>query len=331
MKRRTVHTIPAMLAVALLLMTMLSGCSRKNNAAAPVSTAGPVASAEPVTPAEPAAPSGPAELPEPGRQDGERFEEVIILEGMEETVSYEHIINGGIGVEMDYDYERFIRSSSPDREFFVSCWDLPDVPENYLEVTYSPLDADTAAASVRASLSQEYDLLESTRELTHAGSAIRIEASEIKGTGRMPDMLQIVYIIPAADGCRIAMEHLSIESAEGFGRRFSYMLNTLVLIDADGGDGLSDEQALSAVRNYCLAVNPDLEGIVDAGEYPAYWEIASGNEQQIVVLFRSYTGVQVRYYIDRATGDTSVTEFVPGITPEEQWTDESFNVRDYLP
>ena len=161
MKRRTVHTIPAMLAVALLLMTMLSGCGRKNNAAAPadtaapVSTAGPVASAEPVTPAEPAAPSGPDELPEPGRQDGERFEEVIILEGIEETVSYEHIINGGIGVEMDYDYERFIRSSSPDREFFVSCWDLPDVPENYLEVTYSPLDADTAAASVRASLSQD--------------------------------------------------------------------------------------------------------------------------------------------------------------------------------
>ena len=34
-------------------------------------------------------------------------------------------------------------------------------------------------------------------------------------------------IIPAADGCLIATEHLSIESAEGFGRRFGEMLNTL--------------------------------------------------------------------------------------------------------
>ena len=93
---------------------------------------------------------------------------------------------------------------------------------------------------------------------------------------------------------------------------------------------LSDEQALTAVRNYCFTINPDLESVVNAEEYPVYWEIAANDEQKIVVLFRSYTGAQVRYYIDRTTGETSVTEFVPGITPEEQKTEESFNVRDYL-
>ena len=40
-------------------------------------------------------------------------------------------------------------------------------------------------------------------------------------------------------------------------------------------------------------------------------EIVSSDEQQIVVLFRSYTGAQIRYYIERAAGDVSVTELVP--------------------
>ncbi|MBO6040416.1 MAG: hypothetical protein J6P58_04330 [Oscillospiraceae bacterium] len=169
-----------------------------------------------------------------GRQDGERFETVIVIEGMEETVRYEHIRNDTVGVEMDYDYESFVRHSESDRERFLSIWDDPNHPENFLELTYSAENADTAAASVRAALSEEYDLLESTRVLDRAGSCIRIEASELKGTGRMADQLQVVYLIPASDGCRVAAAHFSVESAEGFGRRFSYMLNTLSVLDRNG-------------------------------------------------------------------------------------------------
>ena len=99
--------------------------------------------------------------------------------------------------------------------------------------------------------------------------------------------------------------------------------------DVETEQKLSDEQALSAVKAYCFSRNPDLEGIVNAGNYPVYWEISASDEQQIAVLFRSYTGAQIRYYIDRMTGETYVTEFVPGITSEEQRTDESFNIRDY--
>ena len=168
---------------------------------------------------------------ESARADGERFETLIILEGMEETVHYEHIRNEVLGFEMDYDYESLARQSLPDRERFVSVWDRAEDPWNYLDVTYSAENAETAAAAVRAELSQQYDLLESTRELDGAGSCLRIEASELKGTGRMADQLQAVYIIPASDGCRIAAAHCSIEAAEGFGRRFDYMLNTLSLID----------------------------------------------------------------------------------------------------
>ena len=92
---------------------------------------------------------------------------------------------------------------------------------------------------------------------------------------------------------------------------------------------ISDEQALEAIRNYCCTINPDLEKIA-AEEYPVYWEIVLSDNTEIVVLFRSYTGAQVRYYIDRATGKTSITEFVPGIMDEEESTGESIDVRDYI-
>lgn len=93
---------------------------------------------------------------------------------------------------------------------------------------------------------------------------------------------------------------------------------------------ISEEQAITAIRKYCYICNPDLENIVNEGQYPVYWEVVSSDEKEIVILFRSYTGAQIRYYIDRNTGDTYVTEFIPGITDEEERTDEHFNVKDYL-
>lgn len=95
-------------------------------------------------------------------------------------------------------------------------------------------------------------------------------------------------------------------------------------------ENISDDKALDAIKNYCYTANPDLENVVRAGEYPVYWEIVSSDEREIVVLFRSYTGVLIRYYIDRNSGNTRVTEFVPEITSDEQWTDETFNIRDYF-
>ena len=167
----------------------------------------------------------------PERQDGERFEAVIILEGMEETVKYEHIRNEALGFEMDYDYESFARHSESDRERIVSAWDDLENPENYLEVTYSAEDADTVAAAVRENLSQTYDLLEETRELECAGECLYIEASVLKGTKTMADQLQSVFIIPSSDGCFVATAHFAAEAAEGFGRRFNYMLQTFSAID----------------------------------------------------------------------------------------------------
>ncbi len=273
-------------------------------------------------------PAAPAET---GRQDGERFESVIILEGMEETVHYEHIRNDTIGFEMDYDYESFVRRKDADRERFISVWDDPENPENYLEVSRSRQDAETAAAEICERLSAEYEVRrDDAYTLEKAGSCILIYADEVKGGGYMPDHLQTVYVIPAGDGCCIATEHSYIVESEGFGRRFRYMMDTLAVTDRPAEEKLSDEQALAAVRRYCTVSNPELESIVNAGEYQAYWAIESSDTQKIVVLFRSYTGALIRYYIDPVSGETYVTEFVSGITPEEQRTGEHFNARDFL-
>ncbi len=324
-KRKNFSVISAALA-AILLLTTLGGCGKSGAATEP---AEPTANSEVSVPAEPA--GEPAAEAAPGRQDGERFEDVIILEGMQETVRYEHVRNDAVGFEMDYDYEQFVRRSGSDCERFVSVWDDPEAPENYLEVRYDPRDAETVADAVGKVLSNTYEISrDDSFALGAAGRCIRIDASADIGGLTMPDRLQMVYIVPAEDGCRVAVAHYFIESAEGFGRRFRYMMDTFGATECRGEKRLSDEQALAAVRRYCLIGNPDLKGMEAGGEYPVYWEIASGSEQEIVVLFRSYTGSQLRYHIDPLSGDTYVTEFVPGITAEETRTDESLNARDYL-
>ncbi|MBR1669394.1 MAG: hypothetical protein IJ695_01725 [Butyrivibrio sp.] len=85
---------------------------------------------------------------------------------------------------------------------------------------------------------------------------------------------------------------------------------------------ISEQQALDAVRNYY--------GAEDASEEGAYWDVSTIETGEIVVLYRSYTGSINRYYVDVNTGDTYVTEQVPGIIDDEQKNGETFNVKDYM-
>ena len=162
-----------------------------------------------------------------GRQNGERFGISIIVEGMEESVRYEHAVNETMGIEIDYDYENFERRSETDCERFVSRYDSD--PTNYLEIRRSAEDADTVAAAISEELSKTYDILREPYTLDRAGVCIRIDASRIKGANTMSDLLQMVYVIPTADGCVVAAAHYTIESAEGFGARIHSIINTLVV------------------------------------------------------------------------------------------------------
>ena len=166
------------------------------------------------------------------RQAGERYETTILIEGMEETVRYEHIRNEELGFEMDCDYERFERRREADHECFLSVYDDPDRPENYFEVEFRPEDAETAAAAISEVLAEEYEISrEDSFPLDRAGRCIRIDASEARGGGWMPEYLQMAYIIPADDGCRVVTAHYYIVGSEGFGRRIACMMRTFAVID----------------------------------------------------------------------------------------------------
>lgn len=217
----------AMIAAVSLLMLMLSGCSGEQDKTKP---------AEPITPDVTEIPAIPAETeaqPEAenatGRQVGERFEGVIMMEGMEETVRYEHIRSDAVGFEMDYDYESFSRQSESGRERFVSIYDNPAAPMNYLEVIYLDRSPDAVSASIGDELSKNYDIIREPFVLDRAGVCERIDASATKDN-RTPDMIEAVYIIPAGDGCLVAAAHYTFESAEGYGRRVAEMLHSLTVI-----------------------------------------------------------------------------------------------------
>ena len=174
------------------------------------------------------------EARETGRRDGERFEAVILLEGMEESVRYEHIVSAALGIEMDYDWENFERRSEGDRECFVSRYDDPVNSEDYLELRFRAGNADAVAAEIGAALSQTYDIVQQTLDLDRAGQCVCIHASAVKGQNITAERMQTVYIIPAAGGCIVATAHCTAESSEGFGVRAGYMINTLALLDRAG-------------------------------------------------------------------------------------------------
>ena len=287
------------------------------------------AGAAPVSPSESAEPS-PAE---PGRQDGERFEGVIMLEGMEETVRYEHIRNDTLGFEMDYDYENFVRSTKPDRECFVSCWDDPENPENYLEVRFSPLDAEAAAAALSDMLSNDYEIRrDDSFPLERTDVCIRIVADEVKGGGYMPDQLQTVYIVPASDGCLVATAHSVIVESEGFLRRFRYMMNTFSPID--GLESLSvpgtwqtasvgyEDSGMFQPEYYVRFTSSDiLYGHLKAGQF------VLDHSDKISLLeataaggfkVRAETSAGVRYTYHSSESDESVLEYY------ETWQEEAF-------
>ncbi|MCR5157160.1 MAG: hypothetical protein K6C96_10825 [Butyrivibrio sp.] len=101
--------------------------------------------------------------------------------------------------------------------------------------------------------------------------------------------------------------------------------------NAEAASGnITEEQALNAVRKYCITTQPDLEDMVNSDDYTIYWEVSTNDAGEIVVLYRSYTAALLRYYIDPATGDTYVTEQVPGIIDDEQKNGETLNIREYI-
>lgn len=98
----------------------------------------------------------------------------------------------------------------------------------------------------------------------------------------------------------------------------------------EASDTITEQQALEAIKQYSYSKDPKLKDMENSDEYTIYWDVSTNENNEIVVLYRSYTAAEIRYYINPSSGETYVTEFVQGITDEEQKTGESLNIRDHM-
>ena len=91
-------------------------------------------------------------------------------------------------------------------------------------------------------------------------------------------------------------------------------------------NGITPEQALEGVSNYCHG-EYDWSAAEDNASIMTL-EMGEETETEYQVVFRSYTGAYVYFYVDKKSGTTRMVEHVPalGIT-EESGTIE---LKDYL-
>lgn len=172
-------------------------------------------------------------VPDAANTPDARFDAVIMIEGMEETVQYEHAVNEELGIAINYEYKLFERFSEEDRETFISVYDDPENPSEYFDISYRAEAADAVLAQESAALKEKYEISVSELTLNGAGKCTYIDASADKGGKTMPEVLRSVYIIPAQDGCYVVSTRCYIESAEGFGVRVRNMINTITLLDGE--------------------------------------------------------------------------------------------------
>lgn len=89
---------------------------------------------------------------------------------------------------------------------------------------------------------------------------------------------------------------------------------------------ITQEMALEGVSNYChqeydwsaAKDNPDI----------MYVQMGEETDSAYQVVFRSYTGAFVHFYVDKASGTTRMVEKVPSLNIKEQ--SGTINLFDYL-
>ena len=88
--------------------------------------------------------------------------------------------------------------------------------------------------------------------------------------------------------------------------------------------GLTEEQAYKGIYNYC----DENYGWNMADEYSMYLEAGEHSETEYMFTFRSYTGSFTYFYVDKATGNTRMVDYVPALDITED--SGTMNVYDYL-
>ena len=90
--------------------------------------------------------------------------------------------------------------------------------------------------------------------------------------------------------------------------------------------GITAEMAYEGVNNYC---HQEYDWSV-AKENPSIMSVTMGEETDSAyqVVFRSYTGALVYFYVDKASGTTKMVEHVPALNIENEA--DTIELVDYL-
>ncbi len=89
---------------------------------------------------------------------------------------------------------------------------------------------------------------------------------------------------------------------------------------------ITKDMAYEGVNNYChseydWSVSKDNPSIM-------YVEMGNETEEEYKVIFRSYTGAFVYFYVNKDSGTTKVVEYVPALNVENEIG--TINLFDYL-
>ena len=91
-------------------------------------------------------------------------------------------------------------------------------------------------------------------------------------------------------------------------------------------NSISEEMAFEGVNNYCHS-KYDWDVAKDNPEI-MYVEMGEETETEYQVVFRSYTGSFVYFYVNKSNGTTRLVEYVPTLNIEEDAG--TINIYDYL-
>ena len=110
---------------------------------------------------------------------------------------------------------------------------------------------------------------------------------------------------------------------------FSFILTVLLFCSCGTNSTKSEitaEMAYEGVNNYCHSA---YDWSV-AKDYPEIMYVQMGEETDSAyqVVFRSYTGAFVNFYVDKASGTTRMEEYVPTLDVKEDAG--TINLFDYL-
>jgi hypothetical protein len=89
---------------------------------------------------------------------------------------------------------------------------------------------------------------------------------------------------------------------------------------------ITEEMAYEGVSNYCHSAYD--WSIAEDNSSIMYVEMGDASETEYQVIFRSYTGAFVYFYVDKENGNTRIIEYVPTLDIENEAG--TIDIYDYL-